>query len=344
ELGEIEAVLAEHPEVSRAVAVVREDTAGDRRIVAYLGTDSDTPVSTADVAAHVRSRLPDYMVPSAFVTLAEFPLTANGKIDRAALPEPRTTGTVDNGPRDPYEEILCGLFADVLDVPAVGVDDDFFDLGGHSLLAIRLISRVRSVLGVQLGIREFFDRPTVAALAAGLGRSADAAPSKVVAVSPRPERVPLSFAQRRLWFLYKLDGPSANYNVPLMLRIRGDLDVEAMAAALTDLVHRHETLRTLFQADEDGPWQRVLPAEDVRVELVPVEVTEDGLAERLRAVARYEFALHAEIPVHPRLFRLSADEHVLVVVVHHIATDGWSYEPFVRDLTTAYLARRSGEP
>ncbi|KHF43052.1 non-ribosomal peptide synthase/polyketide synthase [Saccharomonospora viridis] len=344
ELGEIEAVLAEHPEVSRAVAVVREDTAGDRRIVAYLGTDSDTPVSTADVAAHARSRLPDYMVPSAFVTLAEFPLTANGKIDRAALPEPRTTGTVDNGPRDPYEEILCGLFADVLDVPAVGVDDDFFDLGGHSLLAIRLISRVRSVLGVQLGIREFFDRPTVAALAAGLGRSADAAPSKVVAVSPRPERVPLSFAQRRLWFLYQMEGPSATYNVPLMLRIRGDLAVEAMAAALTDLVHRHETLRTLFQADEDGPWQRVLPAEDVRVELVPVEVTEDGLAERLRAVARYEFALHAEIPVHPRLFRLSADEHVLVVVVHHIATDGWSYEPFVRDLTTAYLARRSGEP
>ncbi|WP_051473470.1 non-ribosomal peptide synthase/polyketide synthase [Saccharomonospora piscinae] len=344
ELGEIEAVLVEHPEISRVVATVREDSPDDRRIVAYLRTDPGSSVRTADVVEHARTRLPDHMVPSAFVPLAEFPLTSNGKIDRAALPEPDTTGTAGSEPRDPYEEILCGLFADVLDVPVVGIDDDFFDLGGHSLLAIRLISRVRSVLGVRLGIRDFFDRPTVAALAAGLGRSSDTESTGVVAAAPRPERVPLSFAQQRLWFLYQMEGPSATYNVPLMLRVRGDLDADAMAAALTDLAARHETLRTLVHADEHGPWQRVLPAEDTRVDLVPVEATEDELDQHLKAAARHGFALDREIPVRARLFRLSANEHVLVVVMHHIATDGWSYGPFVRDLTTAYLARRSGEP
>nr|WP_271223701.1 non-ribosomal peptide synthetase [Streptosporangium carneum] len=244
-------------------------------------------------------------------------------------------------PRDPREEILRGLFAEMLDVPSVGVDDGFFDLGGHSLSAIRLASRIRSVLGVETPIRQVFETPTVAGLAAALSGGGRAR-SGVRAVVPRPVRVPLSFAQRRLWFLHRLEGPSATYNVPVALRLSGALDVEGLRAALGDVVARHESLRTVFAEDEAGPYQRVLPVEAARPVLEVVSCDRDGLEGRLAEAAGHAFDLSAEIPVRARLFELGAEEHVLMLVVHHIAGDGWSMGPLARDLSVAYAARAAG--
>ncbi|MFH9426644.1 phosphopantetheine-binding protein, partial [Streptomyces sp. NPDC017529] len=251
ELGEIESVLLAHAEVERVAVVAREDTPGDVRLVAYVvGAAGLEPDAVRVLAAE---RLPDYMVPSAVVVLDELPLTVNGKLDRRALPVPvvEVVGRVRRGPRNPREEVLCGLFADVLGVADLGIDDDFFGLGGHSLLAIRLVSRVRSVLGVDLAIRDMFEAPSVAGISAVLA-SAEGAGGGVVAVVPRPGRVPLSYAQQRLWFLDRLEGPNPTYNVPLSLRLTGELDLEALAGALNDVVARHESLRTVFAEDDQG--------------------------------------------------------------------------------------------
>src|SRR5690606_39270858 len=254
ELGEIETLLARRPEVARAAVVLREDEPGDKRLVAYLRAAG--PVDTTELTNYLAAALPDYMVPSAFVVLDEFPLSPNGKVDRSALPAPVPEFTGGRAPRTPREEILCGLFAEVLGLPKVGIDDDFFVLGGHSLLATRLVGRVRSALSVELALRELFVNPTPARLAAVLDEAAGARPPVTVR-SPRPERIPLSFAQRPLWFLYKLDGPSANYNVPFAMRLNGTLDVAALREALIDVVDRHEALRTVFAEDEAGAYQQI---------------------------------------------------------------------------------------
>ncbi|MGV4989154.1 amino acid adenylation domain-containing protein, partial [Streptomyces sp. NRAIS4] len=214
ELGEIESVLAAHPAVAQVAVVVREDRPGDRRLAAYLVPAAGQRIDHGQMRAHAARSLPDYMVPAAFVTLDALPLTPNGKLDRRALPAPDLGGaTTGRAPRTPQEEILCGLYADVLGVPEVSVDDHFFDLGGHSLLATRLVGRIRAALGVELAIRTLFEAPTVAQLAERLGEAEAARPALLPAV--RPDRVPLSFAQRRLWFLDRLEGSGATYNIPL---------------------------------------------------------------------------------------------------------------------------------
>ncbi|MFC4464298.1 amino acid adenylation domain-containing protein [Streptomyces xiangluensis] len=344
ELGEIETVIADHPDVARTAVLVREDTPGDKRIVAYV-----VPVGAQSSPHHTLLRkyaaasLPEYMVPAAFVTLDELPLTPNGKLDRAALPAPayglESTG---RAPRTPQEEILCGLFAEVLGVPRVSVDEDFFSRGGHSLLALRLMTRVRVTLGVDLPVRQLFETPTVAGLAELLGSGGTARPA--LEARPRPERVPVSFAQRRLWFLGRLEGPTAAHNIPTTLRLSGSLDREALTAALADVVARHETLRTVFAEDAEGPHQIVLAPEQARPEPQVTRTDEAGLDEELRQAARQGFDLAAEPPLRAHLFELSPDEHVLMLLVHHIASDGgWSTPVLVRDLTTAYAARCAGE-
>ncbi|GAA3086404.1 amino acid adenylation domain-containing protein [Streptosporangium carneum] len=337
ELGEVTAAVGRCPEVRAAAVVVREDRPGDRRLVAYV-VGAVTPEEVREAA---RKAVPEYMVPSAVVVLDELPLTASGKVDRRALPAPEAAVS-GRAPRDPREEILCGLFAEVLGVPSVGVDDGFFDLGGHSLLATRLAGRVRSVLGVETPIRQVFETPTVAGLAAALSGSGRAR-SAVRAVTPRPERVPLSFAQRRLWFLHRLEGPSATYNVPVALRLSGRLDVEGLRAALGDVVARHESLRTVFAEDEAGPYQRVLPVEGACPVLEVVSCDRDGLEGRLAEAAGHAFDLSAEVPVRARLFELDAEEHVLMLVMHHIATDSWSMPLLERDVAVAYAARTTGQ-
>ncbi|MEV5934742.1 non-ribosomal peptide synthase/polyketide synthase [Streptomyces sp. NPDC052079] len=342
EPSEVTAVVADHPAVARAAVVVREDQPGDKRLVAYVvpapGADAD-PVR---LRRHAAERLAAHMVPSAFVALDNLPITPNGKLDRKALPAPAyaamsTAGY--RGPRSPREEILCGLFAEVLGVERVGIDDGFFDLGGHSLLATRLANRIRATLGEELPVRRLFETPTVAGLAAWQGTG----PSRAAArADERPERVPLSFAQERLWFLSQFDVASATYNIPAALRLTGDLDRAALEAALADVVARHEPLRTVVVEDADGPYQRVLDAREAAPRLRAEAADDAVLGERLAEETRHAFDLAAELPLRVRLFELGTREHVLLLVLHHIAGDGWSVGPLARDLAAAYAARRAG--
>ncbi|KOV64617.1 non-ribosomal peptide synthetase, partial [Streptomyces sp. MMG1121] len=342
ELGEIEAALAEHPQAAQTAVIVRQDRAGDARLVAYLVPATGAELRPEDLRAHLRERLPDYMVPAAFVSLDALPLNASGKLDRRALPEPAATVTRSGrAPHTPDEHVLSGLFAEVLGLPQVGVDDDFFDLGGHSLLATRLVARVRATLGVELALRTLFQTPTVAGLAAGLG-GADRA-RLALERAERPELVPLSSAQRRLWFLRQLEGAGSVYNMPLAWRLLGPLDLAALEAALGDVADRHETLRTVFPAADGVPYQQVLAAGEARPRLSVTPADETDLPELLTGAAGRGFDLAAEPPLRAEVFEVSADEHVLLLVMHHIAGDGWSLGPLAADLATAYAARRQGE-
>ncbi|KJK54890.1 non-ribosomal peptide synthetase, partial [Saccharothrix sp. ST-888] len=354
ELGEIEAALAAHPHVAQVAVLARQDRTDDTRLVAYLVPAQGTAPHPADLRGHLAGRLPEHMVPSAFVLLDVLPLTTNGKLDRRALPAPDVAPTgpgLGRAPRTPHEQILCELFAEVLGVAAAGVEDSFFDLGGHSLLATRLAARVRAALGVELELRTLFEEPTPAGLAAAL---VGAGPAQA-ALTPRRRpmgappgrqgwgRIPLSFAQRRLWFLHQLEGASANYNIPLAWRLSGPLDRQALHAALTDVVARHESLRTVFPVVEGVPYQQVLDVAAARPRLAVSRTTEAGLPGVLAAAKTHRFDLAVELPLHVELFELAPDEHVLLVVLHHIAGDGWSLGPLAADLTAAYAARCCGE-
>ncbi|MFK0100568.1 non-ribosomal peptide synthase/polyketide synthase [Streptomyces sp. NPDC091040] len=341
EPGEIEAVLAERQDIARTAVVVRQGGTQGPRLVAYVQPAAGTAPQTEELRAHLRERLPEYLVPSAFVLLDALPLTPNGKLDRRALPEPDAATTAGRAPRTPEEHVLAGLFAEVLGVPRVGADDDFFALGGHSLLATRLVARVRTTLGVELALPALFRTPTVAGLAAGLSTAGRARPALVRA--ERPERVPLSSAQRRLWFLRQLEGAASVYNMPLAWRLTGPLDPAALEAALVDLVGRHETLRTVFPAQDGVPYQHVLATGEAHPDLVVTPAGERDLTELLTAAAARGFDLAAEPPLRAHVFEVAADEHVLLLVMHHIAGDGWSLGPLAADLATAYAARVRGE-
>ncbi|MCY7952295.1 non-ribosomal peptide synthetase DhbF [Bacillus inaquosorum] len=340
ELGEIDAVLAKHPDIEQAAVVVREDQPGDKRLVAYVVAAS--AIDTAELRRYVGASLPDYMVPAAFVEMDELPLTPNGKLDRKALPAPDlSTSVSDRGPRTPQEEILCDLFAEVLGLARVGIDDSFFELGGHSLLAARLMSRIREVMGAELGIAKLFDEPTVAGLAAHLDQAQSARPA--LQRAERPERIPLSFAQRRLWFLHCLEGPSPTYNIPVAVRLSGELDQGVLQAALYDLVCRHESLRTIFPESQGTSYQHILDADQARPDLHVTEITEKELSERFAETVRYSFDLAAEPAFRAELFVIGPDEYVLLLLVHHIVGDGWSLTPLTRDLGAAYEARCHGK-
>ncbi|MFF1650733.1 amino acid adenylation domain-containing protein, partial [Streptomyces sp. NPDC058240] len=342
ELGEIEALLIGHESVAQGAVVVREDQPGEKRLVAYAVPASDT-ADPVELRAHIAAGLPDYMVPAAVLLLDALPVTTNGKLDRKALPAPDFGGTGEGrAPRTRQESVLCGLFAEVLDLASVSIDDGFFDLGGHSLLATRLISRIRSVLGVELTVRALFETPTVVALAAALDGAAGARES--VRPRTRPVEIPLSHAQRRLWFLGHFEGPSGTYNLGLSLRLRGSLDTAALEAALADVTVRHEALRTLFPDVDGRPRQLVLDAADpaARPRLHQLDATPVTLDDTLARTAAEGFDVVREIPVRAHLITVAPDDHVLLLVVHHIAGDGWSLAPLARDLGEAYAARLDG--
>ncbi|MBX9856136.1 MAG: amino acid adenylation domain-containing protein, partial [Gemmatimonadaceae bacterium] len=287
----------------------------------------------------LQQRLPEVLVPADIVVLDEWPLTASGKVDRRALQQPETVevSALSRVARTPIEELLCELLAEVLDVTAVGRDEDFFALGGHSLLAMRLVSRIRAVLQVEVPIQDVFESPTAAGLAARVR------PPRHAALTPqsRPAFVPLSYAQQRLWFLYRLEEGSAAYHMPLAVRVGGPLDMELLRAALTDVATRHETLRTTFVEVEGRPAQVL--SEASTPPLVLETVNEATLAAALRKAVVQPFALAQETPLRAWVFTLTPHEHVVLLVLHHIAGDGWSLAPLWRDLTTAYAARAFGD-
>ena len=344
ELGEVRAALAGLTGVGQAVVIAREDQPGDKRLVGYVTETTTGAVDPAAARAALAQRLPTYMVPAAVVVIEALPLTVNGKLDQRALPAPEYTAGGYRAPADPVEEVLAGIYAQVLGVERVGVDDSFFELGGDSLSAMRLVAAINTALGVDVGVRVLFESPTVAGLAPRVGvGGVGLAP--LVAVE-RPAVVPLSFAQSRMWFIDQLQGPSPIYNMAVALRLGGRLDAEALGAALVDVVGRQESLRTLFTAVEGVPRQVVVPVEHAEVGWEVVDAVgwpADRVAEAVGVAARRPFDLAAEIPLRAKLLRVGGEDHVLVVVVHHIAADGWSITPLVRDLGVAYASRCVGQ-
>ncbi|MCX4820787.1 amino acid adenylation domain-containing protein [Streptomyces sp. NBC_01142] len=342
ELGEIETALVAHEGVAQAtVTTFAADGAQDERLVAYVVPQPGTVLEQAALRAHIVETLPEHMMPAAIIELPALPLTVNDKLDHKALPAPDFARAPDSRPpRTERERMLCELFADLLGLPEVGMDDNFFQLGGHSLLATRLISKVRSVFGVELPVRSLFEAPTAAGL---LGR-VDAARGarEPVRPMPRPDRIPLSYGQRRLWVLNQLDTAGAAYNMPMALRLSGALDRPALQAALADVVARHEVLRTVLPEIDGEPYQRIvdMPAAEPVIPTRTARATE--LPELISDAAGQGFDLTVDLPLRPHLYQLGPDEHVLVLVIHHIAGDAWSAVPLARDLSLAYVARTGG--
>ncbi len=365
EPGEVEAVLVRHPAVAHAVVVAHEMGAPPRRpsawgsLVAYVLPAQGHDVDPGELRRHAAAVLPEHMVPATWTALDALPLTPNGKLDRAALPAPDPAAEAGRGrgPRDAREEILCGLFAALLGVARCAADDDFFALGGHSLLAMRLVSRIRGALGVEVPLRVVFDTGSAAGLAAWIATRPDRGdpedgPGERPAPRPvpqdrRPAELPLSAAQRRMWVLYQVEGPTPTYNIPTAWRLTGALDLAALRAAVHDLVVRHETLRTVFPERDGRPRQHVLAPDDAAIPVELTDVTEATEAERAGALAEaagHGFALDREPPLRVTVFRIAEDEHVVLVLLHHIAGDEWSERPLVRDLSAAYAARAAGRP
>ncbi|MFC8189999.1 amino acid adenylation domain-containing protein, partial [Streptomyces sp. NPDC057305] len=329
----VQALVTTHPRVRRCAVVARDD-----RLVAYVVPDGE--LDLADLRAFVAERQPEHLRPNGYVLLDEIPLTPNGKLDRAALPAPRSPdGTCGRAPRTSREQILCGVFAEVLGTDTIGADDDFFACGGHSLLAAKLANRVRAALDAEVGLRNVFACPTPAALATVLDTAGRARPA--LTATSRTEPV-LSAAQFRLWFLDRLHGASAAYNVSHTLELEGPLDLEALRAALADVVARHEALRTTYPSVDGVPVPRVRRPEAVRLDVPCRTVAETEVADAVAEDARHAFDLAGELPLRTTVLRVGPRSHVLVLVVHHIAADGWSMRPLLHDLADAYAARRDG--
>ncbi|MCB1056929.1 MAG: AMP-binding protein, partial [Acidobacteria bacterium] len=352
EPAEIEAALEEHPALSAVVVLVAGSAADDKRLVAYAVPETGAAVTSAEVLAFARERLPAYLVPGAVVLLDELPRTANDKIDRRALAElePWSGGTASRTPAAGLETRIAELWSEVLDLPEVGAEDDFFELGGHSLLATRLVSRIHEELGVELPLRLLFAEPTVAGLAREVGGLPDLEGERL---EPRATLAPppLSFAQQRLWFLHRYDPSSPAYGLPVALRLAGTLRGRALASALTEVARRHEVLRTVFPLVGEEPVQRVLPPGPVlppRVDLTRLEqpVREEVGAGLLRGLVRRPFDLLRRPGWRTLLVRLAGGatpEHALVIHQHHIVSDGWSLGLLLRELAVLYNSRVAPE-
>ncbi|MGW4774866.1 non-ribosomal peptide synthase/polyketide synthase, partial [Nocardia sp. NPDC004278] len=341
ELGEIESAILAQPGIAQAAVIVREDQPGDQRIVAYVVAEPDVTPDLDVVRTGAAQRLPSYMVPAALVRLEWIPLTVNGKLDRRALPAPAVQAKAFRAPVTPVQETVAAVFADVLDLPRVGVDDDFFDLGGNSLIATRVVSRIGAALGTTVPVRALFEASTVEGLAARVESHADGAARARLLARPRKadELVPLSFAQQRMWFLNKYDTASAAYNLPIAIRLTGALDTDALRLAVADVVRRHESLRTRYPEHGGTPVQVIVPADAIALDLQPVSVDPAELTAVVTEFVTTGFDVSEQVPLRTRLFAAGPDEHVLVVVVHHIAADGFSMGPLTRDVMLAYSAR-----
>ncbi|WP_280402971.1 non-ribosomal peptide synthetase, partial [Nocardia brasiliensis] len=343
ELGEIDAVLAAHDSIDFAVTVGHQLENGTTILASYVLAAPGATVETAELVALAERSLPAHMVPTAITVLDEIPLTPVGKLDRRALPAPQLQTKEFRAPSGQWEQLVADIFGELLDsdVP-VGADDDFFELGGNSLIATKVVARIGAQISARVPARTVFEAPTVAALAARLAPLAGAGGRAALTRMPRPEHIPLSLAQQRMWFLNQFDTASAANNIPFAIRLTGALDVAALRAALADLVERHETLRTVYPALDGTGHQVILPAAQATPELAVTHIAPADLPDRLTEFAVAGFDVAAEVPLRMALFGVGADDYVLAVVVHHIAADGTSMAPMARDLTLAYFARSAG--
>jgi amino acid adenylation domain-containing protein len=356
ELPEIEATLNQHPDVLRSVVIIREDEPGDQRLVAYVVLKGRTDVNSGALKAFLQERLPQYMTPSAIEILDRMPLTANEKIDRAALPKPKDSQRDSDqeflAPRNQLEETLAEIWAELLHVERVGIDDNFFELGGHSLLATQVVAKIRKTLQVELPLRRLFEVPTIIALAKAVeearseSRGAVSAP---IERAPRDLPLPLSYAQERLWFLRQFETDLALYNMLSVLRIEGDLQLPIFERALEEIIQRHEVLRTSF-VEEDGvprqiinpPWPVQIPVVDLRGERE--EDRKTSIERFIQEEVQRPFDLANGPLLRFKLLRVGDADHIFLVGMHHIAGDGWSMEVFFQDLAALYDAFLLGTP
>src|SRR5229473_3288388 len=372
ELGEIEAVLGEHGGVGQAVVVVAKEGEGDQRLVAYVvrreGEEGEgrggERTTKEELRRYVQGRLPEYMVPGEWVWMERMPLTVNGKVDRKGMPKRGEKGREERGEgregeggrgeggaRTATEELVAGVWAQVLKRERVGREENFFELGGHSLLATQVVSRVRSVLGVEVGLRSLFENPTVAGLGKHIEevRREHRGGRKMPALerAAREQALPLSFAQQRLWFIHQLEPDSAAYNCPWAMRLRGELNLEALGRSFDEIVRRHEVLRTSFPAEGGEPVERIGEAERVEIPVIDVsgmreEAREEEARELGRRTGEERFVLETGPVLRVRVVKLGEQEHVLLLTLHHIVSDGWSVGIMVREFSELYEGYAEG--
>jgi amino acid adenylation domain len=347
ELAEIEAALRSHPLVEQAAVLAREDGSHGTYLAAYAAPKAQTQITVAGLRRYLQESLPKYMLPRTLVLLPSLPLTSSGKLDRQSLPDTNHSNGVHRLPRTPQEEVLCEVIAEVLGLEHVSPEDNFFDLGGHSLIAMRLIGRIRAVLGMDLRLADIFNASTIAEMAMQFTHAAGALP--LLKTEKRPAHLPLSYGQQRLWFVDQLEGASTQYNLTAALRLSGPLDESALMRAINTIVERHETLRTCFRLAPDGePEQIILPRFVINV---PIEnlvgLDEEGQKNRISELLAQERDEKFDLAYGPllrvKLLRLATNEHILVRSIHHIVYDGWSTSVFNHEFTTLYEAFQNGQ-
>ena len=358
EPGEVEAVLASHPAVQATAVIVREDVAGDKRLTAYYVAQPGATISAGEWRSFAQQQLPGWLVPSAFVSLDELPLTPNGKVDRRALqsakyaPDKAASESEFRAPRTATEEIIAGIYAQVLNVSRVGAEDNFFELGGHSLLATQVTSRLRAAFGAEVPLHELFEAPSVSALAGrveSISRTAQGVSSPPITAVARAGELPLSYAQQRLWFLAQLEPDNPFYNIPSALQLSGPLDVAALERSLNEVIKRHESLRTTILT-RDGKAAQVIapeltltiPVEDLSH--LPADERDRAVSQRVADEAQWSFDPERGPLVRVRLLRLDAETHVALLTLHHIISDGWSMGVFIREITACYAALLNQQP
>ncbi|HEY9874102.1 MAG TPA: amino acid adenylation domain-containing protein, partial [Candidatus Obscuribacterales bacterium] len=353
ELGEIEAILSQHPEVQQVVVIAREDNPGDKRIVAYIVSNVEA-LSTTSLRGFLKEKLPEYMIPSAFVLLEALPLTPNGKIDRRALPAPDTSRCdIDSNvvaPRNPTEEVIADIWTQVLGVQQVGIDDNFFELGGHSLLATQVVSRLRKAFGVELPLRYLFESPSIASLSDRLlnqnNQNLETSPIQRIS---RQNELPLSFAQERLWFLDQLKPGDSAYNIPSAVRLQGALNIAALEQSLNEIIRRHELLRTSFGIVQGQPVQIIAETLSISLPLLdlqnlPATEREQRLQQLATEEARRPFNLTQAPLLRVTLIQLGATEYAVLFTMHHIISDRWSMGVLVQELAALYTSFSTGKP
>lgn len=346
ELAEVEASLRECAGIREAIVMLREDSPGDKRLVAYVTVDHE--IRSSDLRTHLAERLPEYMVPGDFVTMEKFPLTPNGKMDRNAFPVPQRSRDSEShvAPRTAIEQMLVNIWTEVLGIERISIHDNFFELGGHSLLAMQVIARIRETLDIDVPVRQLFEQRTIASLAreidGELKQSSHTQTLPLVSVE-RHGDLPLSFAQQRLWFIYQFESDLSLYNIPIVLRLTGVLQAAVLTRAVNEILRRHESLRTSFRVHRGSPFQMIHPHHEIEIPLLdlsgqaPVE-SEAEVARRIREQVQAPFDLSRAPLLRGELLHLRPEENVLILILHHIAADGWSLAVFAKELAALYEA------